>query len=165
MLYKENKCGTYAGYQRHRKIKEKPCKECTNAARIYSINYYYKNWERVVKRQREYKKNNPKHKASKLRSRHRRRARIRGNRVGYYTVKEVLDMYGIVCYLCSKEIDLEAPRNCTGDNWENGLHIDHVIDIQYGGADSIDNVRPTHAICNINKGLKNKKEAPAQDNS
>ena len=54
----------------------------------------------------------------------------------------------------NKEIDFTAPRNCSGENWENGLHIDHVIDIQYGGADSLDNVKPTHALCNINKTPK-----------
>lgn len=55
---------------------------------------------------------------------------------------------------------MEAPRNCTGDNWQNGLHIDHVIPIAKGGADMLVNVRPAHAMCNVRK---NAKEAPTQD--
>jgi 5-methylcytosine-specific restriction endonuclease McrA len=69
-------------------------------------------------------------------------------------------LYGTVCYLCNKEIDLQAPRNCTGDNWQMGLHIDHVIDIQYGGSDTLDNVKPTHALCNVTKRSRNDEEAP-----
>jgi 5-methylcytosine-specific restriction endonuclease McrA len=69
-------------------------------------------------------------------------------------LEQVIELYGTICYLCNKEIDFTAPRNCSGQNWENGLHIDHVIDIQYGGADSLDNVKPTHALCNINKAPK-----------
>jgi 5-methylcytosine-specific restriction endonuclease McrA len=38
--------------------------------------------------------------------------------------------------------------------WQNGLHIDHVIPIAKGGADILDNLKPSHAICNISKGAK-----------
>jgi 5-methylcytosine-specific restriction endonuclease McrA len=34
------------------------------------------------------------------------------------------------------------------------LHIDHVIPISKGGTDTLDNVRPSHAKCNLSKGNK-----------
>jgi hypothetical protein len=142
-------CGTYAGYQRHYRNEEPACDECKAGASAYTLKYYHKNKQKI----KEKKRKNPAHKANRLRQKARRRARLRGNRVEHYTLSQVLEQYGLLCYLCGLEIDLDAPRNCTGDNWQMGLHIDHVVDIQYGGSDSLDNVRPTHAYCNIKKSL------------
>jgi len=49
---------------------------------------------------------------------------------------------------------MEAPRTCGVEGWERGLHLDHVIDIQFGGADAIDNVKPAHALCNLKKNTR-----------
>lgn len=152
MFYKEIKCGTYSGYQRHYRLKEPACDACKAGAVEYSLIYYHKNKDKIKK--------NPARKARRHRQKVRRKARLRGNKSEIYTVQEVLDLYGTVCYLCNKEIDLQAPRNCTGDNWQMGLHIDHVIDIQYGGSDTLDNVKPTHALCNVAKRSRNDEEAP-----
>jgi 5-methylcytosine-specific restriction endonuclease McrA len=142
-FYKEIKCGSYSGYQRHYRLKEPACESCKKAASEYTLRYYHKNKDKIKK--------SPAYKAKRLRMKVRRYARKRGNRTEPYSFEQVIQKYGTVCYLCNFEIDMDAPRNCIGDNWEMGLHIDHVIDLQYGGPDSLDNVRPTHAKCNLNK--------------
>ena len=139
------RCGTHNGYQLHYRRKEPACEPCKTAA-----------YEYIKQKQ----KNNPKRKAAKNRQKSRRRAKQRGNGYERYTLQQVLELYGTTCYICNTEIDMEAPRNCTGDNWQNGLHIDHVIPIAKGGSDLLVNVRPAHAMCNVRK---NAKEAPAQD--
>ncbi len=68
-----------------------------------------------------------------------------------YTEQDILNTYGNVCHICLKEIDLSLPRNSKGNNWQYGLHIDHVIPLSKGGTDTVDNVRPAHAICNMLK--------------
>ena len=155
MFYKEIKCGTYSGYQRHYRLKESACTDCKAAASKYTLVYYHKNKDKIKK--------NPARKARRHRQKVRRRALLRGNRFDIYTVDQVLNLYGTVCYICEKEIDMNAPRNCTGDNWQNGLHIDHVIPITNNGNDTLENVRPTHALCNINKSFRNAEKAPTQD--
>ena len=37
---------------------------------------------------------------------------------------------------------------------ESGLHIEHFIDIALGGPDTLENVRPSHAWCNLTKAPK-----------
>lgn len=71
-----------------------------------------------------------------------------------YTMKDVLDKWGTVCYLCQEEIDPNNIRPLTDKSpgWEQALTPDHVIPISEGGPDTLDNVKPTHAICNIKKG-------------
>ena len=81
----------------------------------------------------------------------RRRARERDNGYSIYKESEVLEKYGIDCYLCNKPIDLSATRKCGSPGWEFGLHIEHVIDIALGGPDTLENVRPSHGICNLKK--------------
>jgi hypothetical protein len=142
-LYKDIECGTYSGYQRHYRLEEPACDACKAGAVEYTIKYYHKNKNKIKK--------NPAYKARKHRQKVRRRAKLRGNRAETYTLKQVLEKYGTICYLCNADIFMDAPRNCTGKDWQWGLHIDHVIDIQYGGSDSLDNVRPTHALCNLRK--------------
>jgi HNH endonuclease len=68
-----------------------------------------------------------------------------------YSKEEVLATYGTVCYLCDIEIDLNAPRKTGTPGWEMGLHIDHYLSLKHGGTDTLQNVRPTHGICNIRK--------------
>ena len=81
----------------------------------------------------------------------RRRARKLQNGVEHYTEKQVLEKYGTDCYLCKKPIDMLAPRTTWTKGWEFGLHIEHVIDIAKGGPDTLANVKPAHALCNLRK--------------
>lgn len=151
-FYKVIECGTYSGYQRHYRLGEPACAPCKAGAVKYTSIYYHKNKKKIY----ETKKKNPKYRQRKAIQKSRRKARKKRNRVEPYTLDQVLELYGTNCYICSKPIDLNATRVCGKPGWENGLHLDHVIDIQYGGADAIDNVKPTHALCNLKKNSKNK---------
>jgi len=85
----------------------------------------------------------------------RRRAKKKQNGVEKYTVEQVLMLYGTNCHICQKPIDFNVSKVAgIGDNWQNGLHIDHVVAIVNGGSDTLDNVRPSHALCNLKKGAK-----------
>jgi 5-methylcytosine-specific restriction endonuclease McrA len=50
---------------------------------------------------------------------------------------------------------MKASRKVGSKNWEKSLHIDHLIPISKGGSDTLENVRPTHALCNLKKGNRN----------
>ena len=105
-----------------------------------------------LKLQRKNRYQNNKEKA--LSHVHRRRARKLGNGVEPYTRTDMLQMYGHACYLCGKEINLSISGKIGSPNWENGLHIEHVIPLSAGGPDTLENVRPSHGKCNLNKGTK-----------
>ena len=151
------------------------CRECDKArdAKRYlenreleisrSKNYYYKNTEDRKNYSKEYYKNHsetikkkakisyPKYKQSRVDNNRLRRAAKAGNEYSKYTLENLIKLYGNVCYLCNDTIDLSAPRKPGEYGWENGLHVDHVIDISAGGPDTLDNVRPTHGLCNLKK--------------
>jgi 5-methylcytosine-specific restriction endonuclease McrA len=156
------------------------CKPCDNAARAkyraenpeattaYQLKYAEDNKDKELLRKRKYYEKNKElnREARNAYSReyaksnpekyneysHRRRVRKRNNGVLEYSTQEVLDTYGIDCHLCNRPIDLTAPRRAgSGVGWETGLHIDHVIPISKGGPDTLSNVRPSHAYCNISK--------------
>ena len=68
-----------------------------------------------------------------------------------YKESEVLETYGNDCHICQQPIDLETPRNCRGEGWELGLHLDHLVPLSKGGTDTLENIRPAHALCNTRK--------------
>lgn len=70
-----------------------------------------------------------------------------------YLESDVLKKYGTKCHICGLEIDLNANRLPGKIGWQNSLHIDHVIPIMRGGADVLENVRPSHGLCNLKKGI------------
>ena len=49
---------------------------------------------------------------------------------------------------------MTASRLIGRGNWKLGLHIDHVISLSKNGPDTLANVRPSHALCNLSKGGK-----------
>ena len=159
--YKDIKCGTYSGYQRHYRLKELACDACKKGAAEYVKKHYYNNTKKILERIKKYQKNNPKRKLIKERTKARRRARLKGCKTEPYTLAQVFDTYGYNCYLCNKLIDLKAPRQAGKPGWEMGLHIDHYIDIQHGGGDTLENVRPTHGICNLRKNKKREAQLSA----
>jgi 5-methylcytosine-specific restriction endonuclease McrA len=112
-----------------------------------------KQWQiKNLDRHREYNQRSYQKDPSKTLVRVRRRKiKIMGNGVQPYTLEQVLEEYGSVCYLCEVEIDLSLPRKIGVAGWENGLHLDHVTPISKGGSDCLENVAPTHAICNLTK--------------
>jgi 5-methylcytosine-specific restriction endonuclease McrA len=121
--------------------------------------WYAKNREYAAMKQRENRASNPNFLALHRATGRRRRARIRNQGFEFFTEHDVLNKYGTICHICNQEIDIEAPRSgaakgALSGNWKMGLHIDHVIPIIKGGSDTLDNVRPAHAFCNLSKGAK-----------
>ena len=138
-------CGTYAGYRKHHNQKTKPCVDCLVANRAYSKTRYQKGG---VARQAKYRARNLEAVQARERSKNRRR---RASITNDYNELQVIATYGINCYLCDLEIDFMAPRKCGIPGWENGLHIDHLVPVSRGGSDTLENVRPTHGLCNLVK--------------
>lgn len=116
--------------------------------RLAALEYYDKNKDIILEKMAEYRIANPE---IKRRSSRKRRARIYETRIEFYTEQQVLELHGAICYLCNKEIDLSAPRQVGKDGWQLGLHIEHVVDLALGGTDTLDNVKPSHGICNLKK--------------
>jgi 5-methylcytosine-specific restriction endonuclease McrA len=139
----------------------KPCRSIYNAAyhrsnpeksRQTSKKYDKANRNKRVVHEIKYKKANPdKVKEWSRKNNRKREALKRNNDHVSYSEKNVLDTYGTLCHICQTLIDLSAPRQCGKPGWEKGLHIDHVIPISKGGADTLENVRPSHGKCNIVK--------------
>ena len=55
----------------------------------------------------------------------------------------VLKRHGLVCGICGEDIK-------AGD----AIHIDHIVPFSKGGTSEIDNLQPTHAVCNMRKGAR-----------
>lgn len=112
---------------------------------------YVKNREAFLQRAVDYRKanpgksdgwrkKNPEKWALANRENQRRRRGTRGERPDY---RAILERDGMICHLCLEEIpSLEV------------LHFDHVIPLAKGGAHSMDNIKPSHAACNLSKGAK-----------
>jgi hypothetical protein len=116
--------------------------------RAYARAWRAKRKDSVNERTRNWRLNNPeKHKESTRANKNRRR----GAKVEYYTTQQAIDLYGSDCHLCGEAIDLDAPRWTAIPGWERGLHLDHVTRISEGGKDCLENVRPSHALCNLQK--------------
>lgn len=73
----------------------------------------------------------------------RRRARILETTREPVDYSAILAEYGMVCHICAVEIP-----------GVQDLHFDHVIPLSKGGAHAMDNIRPSHARCNLSKGAK-----------
>ena len=56
--------------------------------------------------------------------------------------------------MCNEEIDLKASRSSGAPGYEKSLWKEHVVAITNGGPDMLDNVKPSHAVCNQRKGTK-----------
>ena len=138
----------YRETDRYKELSEKWKTENRESILAKKKEYRQNNKDKIKKYQDEWKKKNAEHVEAYDR---RRRARKRNARVDVYKTQDVLDLYGTDCYLCNAAIDFSAPRRVGLQGWENGLHIDHVIPISKGGSDSLDNVRPAHALCNLSK--------------
>lgn len=110
--------------------------------------YYLKNSEERRAYAQKRRKQNPEIIASGIR---RRRARMKGSMTERYTLNDVINTHGTLCHLCGLEIDMSAPRRIGFPGWEFGLHLDHDRTIASGGPDSLDNVKPSHGICNLKK--------------
>ena len=153
-------CGTRAGYRLHVRVQGRPKDEC-ELCHTAEVQYwrdkrnpehpdYRGNIINKLSRRRRFLK---RHDLPKINYRVRNETLEKRDkrRWGWeiYTTEMIIERWGTICYLCDEEIDLEAPRT----NPE-GLHLDHVIPISKKGCDIIDNVKPTHARCNLAKSDK-----------
>jgi 5-methylcytosine-specific restriction endonuclease McrA len=109
---------------------------------------YLKNREKRLDAARSWRNEN---KETKREYNRKRKSLLRNGSAESFTDAQVISEYGNLCHICSTEIDMNAPRWTAQEGWEFGLHIDHVVPVSKGGPHSIDNVRPSHAICNLRK--------------
>ncbi|WP_219724414.1 HNH endonuclease [Glutamicibacter arilaitensis] len=64
----------------------------------------------------------------------------------YHRYKDqVVSAYGWLCHLCRKPID-PAMKG------KQGLSLDHVLPRSQGGQNTIENLRPSHLLCNSRRG-------------
>ncbi len=101
--------------------------------------YYYANHEERLRKQREWGARNVK-KVSEYSAR--KRARMRLVVVGEVCYATLLEAHGMVCHICGGEIRTKAE-----------LHMDHVVPLIRGGEHSMENIRPSHGLCNMRKGV------------
>lgn len=135
--------------------KKRYYKENKDKVRAGIKDWEARNPDKVLEYARKWRDlNREKFRAESLRKTHRRNAEKRNTRTEIYTEKQVLEFYGSNCNICSEPIDLSAARSPRFPNWQRGLHIDHLIPLSKGGTDTLNNVRPTHALCNIRKAAK-----------
>lgn len=114
----------------------------------YSKTYREKYPEKNKLRLKVYKQKNK----EKFAGYERKRRALKANqKAAFYTTKMVIETYGSLCNICNVEIDLNANRRSGHSGWELGLQIDHLIPISQMGVDTIENVRPTHGLCNSKK--------------
>lgn len=131
---RKNQHGVTVGdYDRCRKLNGSACGLCRAKAAEYVRS----------------KKNEPRYKEHRRHHNRIRDKRVRANGFEYYTTDDVLAKWGYNCHICNDPIDFKAPRQCGDPGWELGLHLDHVIPIARGGPDTLANVKPAHAKCNV----------------
>jgi 5-methylcytosine-specific restriction endonuclease McrA len=114
--------------------------------------YYLKHKEVLLEKNKIWKEQNPEQrKALGRRSQNIRRARKLNNGQEPYTESQVINTYCTNCHICNTKINFKAPRKVGISGWELGLHIDHVVPLSKGGPDSLQNVKPSHGKCNLEK--------------
>jgi 5-methylcytosine-specific restriction endonuclease McrA len=134
------------------------CKLCRKSenperARRYSLKYYEKNAEDIKRKKVEAYKSSLDLRQYRLAHNRKRRAHnFLANKI--ILKHEILEAYGDVCYLCNCKIDLTISGKPGLPGWQLGLHIDHVIPVSQGGPTVLENLRPTHGVCNLRRKKK-----------
>lgn len=154
----DERCGTYAGVMAHRRRFEYLCEACKESRRIKRREDERKarieKPEMVAARKKRHRERKPEApELGRIRNR-RRRALLKSVPTENYTTFQIIDLYGTNCHICQEAIDFTASNKVGDKGWQLGLQLDHVIPISKSGADTLENVRPAHAICNIRKGDK-----------
>lgn len=95
-------------------------------------------------RSRKWAKDNPERVSiNARRSANKRRALMAEQSDGPVDYAAILERDGMVCHICGGDIPSLSD-----------LHFDHVFPLSKGGAHSYDNIKPSHASCNMRKGAK-----------
>lgn len=101
--------------------------------------YYYRNREARRENRRRWAQENPDIVARQNETRRAREAGATVEEIDYQLIyKRDLD----ICYLCGRKVK------------KSERHLDHVIPLSRGGPHSENNIRVTHARCNLKKGTK-----------
>lgn len=144
-----NQHGTSIGdYSRCKKANTTACQPCLAAAAAYRRAQVAKDPAKFKQQDKDYYKKYPHKRGTNSRG----RARKKGVPSQYYTRQQLFDRDGYDCYLCNKPVELTANHIVGQPGWELYPHIDHVIPLALGGHDTLDNVKITHAKCNMVKG-------------
>ena len=152
-VYVESHAEEFAAYQKAYRAAHSEALSAYNAE-FYSANadlikarssaYRAANPERAREVTRAWQDAHPERVLEISRQQHgRRRARIAGAVVTQADYSAILAEHGMVCHICGLEIPTRAD-----------LHFDHVIPLARGGAHSPENIRPSHASCNMRKGAR-----------
>lgn len=123
------------------------CKSIVNTLRRreypeYMDEYRKTNSDKIILKNKEYRKNNPEKNAAHGRI---RRARVVGVS-GTHTDKDVLGILKSQSNLC-------AEPTCRKD-LSDGYHVDHIMPIALGGSNWPDNLQCLCPTCNLSKGAK-----------
>ena len=144
-------------YYRCKKNNGKACELCLKVAANYRRAQVRRDPEKYKEQDRDYYKRYPEKMTEVNRKKERkRRARLRQVLREIYSTQEVLDKWGTNCHICDESIDLTATRHTGEPGWERGLHLEHVIALIDGGHDTLENVKPAHAKCNLDKEAERK---------
>lgn len=111
--------------------------------------YHETHLEYERQRCKEWRKSNPLKNAELSR---RYTATKRSTSVDGVNYRFILERDGMHCYICEKDI---LPHHT--------MHFDHVVPLSRGGTHTEENVRPTHAQCNLRKHDKLLSEMDAFD--
>lgn len=130
--YEENK-------ERYQKNSDRWKEQNPDKVQRYKMAWKERNPQQVIESRARY---NREHRETTIAWTQRRRARRAGVVVGEVDYKRVWKREKGICYLCGRPVA------------EGDIHYDHVVPLSRGGAHSEDNVRVTHARCNIKKGTK-----------
>lgn len=156
-------CGTMKGYRKHIRLDEKACYNCNVVNNEKFRDYYANNSEfernRFKKNVLELPGYKEAHDETIRKSGRKRRAQQHATKTEPYSAYDVVNKWGDNCHVCEESIDMSLPRHPSGgEGWEQGLHLDHVVPLSKGGTDTLDNVKPTHAICNLRKSAKHQED-------
>lgn len=110
--------------------------EIAEKSRIYQAAYHLANREYRLGRERIRNRANPLIAREK---RMRREALKKGASIGKIDYKMILERDRHICHICRSIV---SPKN---------VHFDHVIPLSRGGAHSEENIKVSHAICNLRK--------------
>ena len=130
-------------------VEKNQCRKCKSAQ---VMAWQKKNKDKTKQYSKKYNAS-AKGRANAKKTQERRKDRISVNGKERWSLDEFLRKYAVVlCDECGDAIDLNAPRNAGAEGWEKGLQIDHKVSIATGGPDTLDNLSPTHGLCNVKKG-------------
>ena len=165
--FPEGRRGTNAGHQAHKVAGEAPCDECLQARKEYNAARMRKTYDRYKEKKLEYQKVYREENKEALREAGRRKyennrgyyevrqrareRRIRDLTISPFTDEAITQAHGTICYLCETPVDLNL-----GPGWSTSPQRDHVHPISHPDTPGhvIENVKWTHARCNMSKGAK-----------